>query len=206
MLARALFGADASTLDGKVLAGYQGWFTCPADGTGRWTHWSRGTPSPETLTVDLYPDLREFPAADLCEIPGTTIGGKPAYLFSSRNPRVVARHFEWMRDYGIDGVLVQRFVGEIRRKRADADIVLRNIMAAARDTSRTFAIEYDISGGDPATFAQLLKDDWTYLVDEVKVTANPTYQRHKGKPVVSVWGMGLNDNGHPPADPVVARN
>jgi hypothetical protein len=197
--------ADPATLDGKVLAGYQGWFTCPADGTGRWTHWSRGAPTPETLTVDVYPDLREFDPADLCEIPGMTIAGKPAYLFSSRNAKIVARHFAWIRDYGIDGVLVQRFVGEIRRKRSEGDIVLRNIMAAARDTGRTFAIEYDISGGDPTTFAQTLKDDWTDLVDEVKVTAHPGYQRHNGKPVVSVWGMGLSENGHPPADPVAAK-
>ena len=43
-----------------------------------------------------------------------TIGGKPAYLFSSRNPKTVSRHFRWMKEYGLDGVLVQRFVGEIR--------------------------------------------------------------------------------------------
>ena len=27
----------------------------PQDGSQRWTHWSRGVPPPETLTVDLYP-------------------------------------------------------------------------------------------------------------------------------------------------------
>src|SRR5438046_3093335 len=46
---------DPSTLDRKVLLGYQGWFTCPSDGSQRWTHWSRGVPTPETLTVDVYP-------------------------------------------------------------------------------------------------------------------------------------------------------
>jgi hypothetical protein len=110
-----------------------------------------------------------------------------------------------MKEYGLDGVLVQRFVGEIRRKRADGDVVLRNIMAAARDSGRTFAIEYDISGGNPETFAQTLKDDWVYLVDELKVAAHPSYQRHNGKPVVSVWGMGLNENSHPPTDAAVAK-
>jgi hypothetical protein len=74
-------------------------------------------------------------------------------------------------------------------------------MTAARESGRTFAIEYDISGGNADTFAQTLKDDWAYLVDELKVTAHPNYQRHNGKPLLSVWGMGLNDgNGHPPAD------
>jgi hypothetical protein len=198
--ARAAGAVDPSTLEGKVLLGYQGWFTCPEDGSGRWTHWSRGAPTPETLTVDLYPDVTELDADERCEIPGMTIAGKPAYLFSSRNPKTVSRHFRWMRDYGLDGVLVQRFVGEIRRKRADGEVVLRNIMNAARESGRTFAIEYDISGGNPETFAQTLKDDWTYLVDELEITRHPNYQRHNGKPVLSVWGMGLNENGHPPAD------
>jgi hypothetical protein len=112
-----------------------------------------------------------------------------------------------MKEYGLDGVLVQRFVGEIRRKRAEGDVVLKNIMAAAKESGRTFAIEYDISGGNPETFAQTLKDDWAYLVDELKVTAHPNYQRHHGKPFLSVWGMGLNDgNAHPPADPQAAKD
>jgi hypothetical protein len=206
----AAFGAagdpDPSTLDRKVLLGYQGWFACPGDGGGRWVHWSRGVPAPGTLTVDMYPDLSEFGADELCEVPGMTVGGKPAYLFSSRNQKSVSRHFRWMKDYGLDGVLVQRFVGTIRGKHADGDTVLKNIMVATRESGRTWAIEYDISGGNPETFAQTLKDDWAYLVDELKVTSHPSYQRHQGKPVVSIWGMGLDDGpAHPPADAQVAK-
>ena len=203
--AQAADNVDPSTLDNKVLIGYQGWFACPQDGT-EWSHWSRGVPSAETLSIDLYPDLRELDPDERCEIPGMTIGGKPAYLFSSRNPKTVSRHFRWMKEYGLDGVLVQRFVGSIRAKHADGDVVLKNIMAAAKESGRTFAIEYDISGGNPETFAQTLKDDWIYLVDELKVTSHPNYQRHNGKPVVSVWGMGLNDgNNHPPTNPQSAK-
>jgi hypothetical protein len=197
---------DPSTLERKVLVGYQGWFTCPQDDSRRWTHWSRGALTPETLTVDLFPDVRELEPEERCEAPGMTIDGKPAYLFSSRNPKTVSRHFRWMQEYGIDGVLVQRFVGSIRGKHADGDLVLKNIMAAARESGRTFAIEYDVSGGNPDTFVQTLKDDWTYLVDEIKVTAHPNYQRHNGKPLVSVWGIGLNENGHPPADAQAAKD
>jgi hypothetical protein len=198
---------DASTLDKKVLLGYQGWFTCPEDGSGRWTHWSRGVPTPDSLTIDMYPDLAEFDRDELCEIPAMTIGDKPAYFFSSRNTKTVNRHFRWMKEYGLDGVLVQRFVGEIRRKQTEGDVVLRNIIAAAAEHGRTFAIEYDISGGNRETFVQMLKDDWIYLVDELKVTSHPNYQRHNGKPVVSIWGMGLDDGpGHPPSDPQVAMD
>lgn len=196
---------DPSTLQNKVLIGYQGWFTCPSDGSGRWTHWSRGVPTPDTLTVELYPDVGELDPDERCEVPGMTIAGKPAYLFSSRNPKTVSRHFRWMKEYGLDGVLVQRFVGEIRRKQQDGDVVLKNIMNAAAESGRTFAIEYDISGGNPDTFAQIVEDDWRYLVDDLKIASHPDYQRHNGKPVVSVWGMGLSDgDAHPPANPRVA--
>jgi hypothetical protein len=196
---------DPSTLDRKVLVGYQGWFACPEDGGGRWRHWSRGVPTPETLSVDMYPDLSELEEDELCVIPEMTIGEKPAYLFSSRNAKTVSRHFRWMKEYGLDGALVQRFVTEIRSKRADGDVVLKHVMAAAAESGRTFAIEYDISGANAETFIQTLKDDWIYLVDELKITEHPNYQRHNGKPVISVWGMGLDDTGHPPADAQTAR-
>ena len=131
----------------------------------------------------MYPDLRELDADERCAVPGMTIGGQPAYLFSSRNQKTVSRHFRWMQQYGLDGVLAQRFVGTIRGKHADGDLVLKNIMAAAKESGRTFAIEYDISGGNPETFVQTLKDDWMYLVDELKVTSHPNYQR----PTASRW-------------------
>jgi hypothetical protein len=186
-----------------VLAGYQGWFSCPSDGSGKWAHWFRGAATPENLSVEIYPDMSELGTDERCEVPGMTIGGKPAYLFSSRNPKTVSRHFQWMKQYGIDGVLVQRFVSEIRRKQQDGDVVLKNVMRAAAESGRTFAIEYDVSGSNPETFDQTIEEDWKYLVDELKVTAHRNYQRHNGKPVVSVWGMGLSDGGdaHPPSDP-----
>jgi len=192
---------DSSTLDRKVLFGYQGWFDCGAN----WSHWARGVPSAESLVIDMYPDLKDFDPGDLCAVPGMTIGGKPAYLFSARNPRVVRKHFEWMEEFGLDGVLVQRFIAETPRKRAEGDVVLKNIMAAAAETGRAFAIEYDISGGKDDNVAQQLQDDWKYLVDTLKVTAHPNYLHHNRKPVVSVWGMGLSDlDKHPPSDPAKA--
>ena len=52
--------------------------------------------------------------------------------------------------------------------------------------------------------ADILEKDWNYLVNELHVTASPRYLRHKGKPVVSVWGMGLSDRSHPPSDTAAA--
>lgn len=198
---------DVSTLEGKVLLGYQGWFSCPGDGAPQrsWRSWARGEPSPETLTIDMYPDLHEFDPAELCAVPGFTIRGRPAYLFSAWNPKIVERHFQWMKDYGLDGVLVQRFVTTIPAKRASGDVVLKNILAAAKAAGRAIAIEYDVTGSDPEHFLQVMQEDWKYLVDELKITSHPSYLRHRGKPLLSVWGMGLQDPRHPPRDPETAK-
>jgi hypothetical protein len=205
----AVYGAgpvDASTLDGKVLFGYQGWFNCAGDGAPEngWRSWARGVPSAETLTVDMYPDLSEFDRDELCAVPGMTIGGKQAYLSSAWNPKTVSRHFRWMKEYGLDGVLIQRFVTNIARKRASGDVVLKNILKAAAESGRVIAIEYDVTGSNLATFADTMKEDWKYLVDDLKVTAHPGYLRHKGKPVLSIWGPGLHEDRHVPHDPAVA--
>ena len=158
---------NASSLIGPVLFGYQGWFRTPDDGSRvGWSHWSRGVPTAETITVDLYPDLSEFDPKDLAPLPGATIGGKPAYLFSSYNKNVVMKHFEWMQQYGLDGVLVQRFLSDIPGSRAQGDGVLKNIIAAAEKTGRVFAMEYDISGARAGTRTEILQKDWNYLTQE----------------------------------------
>ena len=48
LVALAAQAADVSTLEGKVLLGYQGWFNCAGDGApqNNWRSWARGEPSP----------------------------------------------------------------------------------------------------------------------------------------------------------------
>ncbi len=199
---------DPKTLDRKVLLGYQGWFNCAGDGApeNNWRSWARGVPAADNLTIDMYPDLSEFDKADLCEVPGMTIGGKPAYLYSAWNPKIVARHFQWMKEYGLDGVLVQRFVTNIPRRRASGDVVLKNILAGAAATGRVIAIEYDVTGSNLANFVEVMKEDWKYLVDELKITSHPSYLHHNGKPVLSIWDPGLHEDRHVPHDPAAAKD
>src|SRR3954452_20803039 len=105
---------DASSLRHKVLCGYQGWFRCPGDPAAEgWQHWSRNAAklTPETVTFEMWPDTSEYSADEKYAAPGFTgPDGKPAYLFSSVHPKTVKRHFQWMQQYGIDGVFVQRFL------------------------------------------------------------------------------------------------
>lgn len=195
---------DPTSLDGKVLFGYQGWFGCPGSWGGNWSHWSNGTPSGTSMKVDMYPDLSEFPKSDLCQAGNLTIGGAPAYLFSARNPNVVDRHFKWMQDYGLDGVLIQRFVTDIPGLKRAGDVTLKNILASSLKYGRVVAIEYDVTGANFGTWSQDIQADWKYLVDTYKIAALPNYQHHKGLPLVSVWGVGLNETRNPPTNPAEA--
>jgi len=189
--------ATAEGLQGKVLVGYQGWFRCPGDGSpaNAWSHWSRGKePSAETMAVDVYPDTSELKST--CPLTTESVHGKPGMLFSSYSRETVEKHFEWMRQYGIDGALVQRFVNDIPGDRREGDTVLKNVIASAEAQHRVFAVEYDVSGAHADRVLQQLQQDWTYLVDTVHVTDSSAYLRMNGKPVVSIWGFGFNDGSH----------
>src|SRR5262245_24826238 len=104
---------DRTTLNGKVMPGYQGWFCCPGDGNPSgvgWRHWSRSTTSigPNLYTVDLWPEVSEY--STVFNAPGVSLlYGGTANLFSSVTPSTVTKHFEWMKNAGIDGVFFQRF-------------------------------------------------------------------------------------------------
>jgi hypothetical protein len=185
-------------LDGKVLVGYQGWFRCPGDGSpnNAWSHWSKGAPTPETMSVDLYPDTSELKSEARCLLPGVTIAGKPAYVFSSFPKGTVEKHFEWMRTYEIDGALLQRFINSIHTQQLEGDTILKNVRVAAEANGRVFAVEYDLSGAHPQTTLKQLQDDWKYLSDELKITSSPSYLRDHGRPVVAIWGLGFGDKAH----------
>ncbi|MBS1700202.1 MAG: hypothetical protein JST12_00955 [Armatimonadetes bacterium] len=186
---------DASTLVGKVLCGYQGWFRTPGDPTGSgWFHWSKSRKDldPSTLNVELWPDMSEYPDKTL--FPAGSLkykNGTQAKLFSSAYPEVVDLHFRWMRQYGIDGVMVQRFLGGLdggEGSEREAR-VLRYARDAANRTGRTFAVEYDMSGTPPDKAIDQMKKDWRYLVDTMHITDDPRYLHHKGKPVLEIFGF-----------------
>lgn len=182
---------DATTLQHKVLCGYQGWFRCPGDPAGEgWRHWSRdsGRITPGSVTFEMWPDLSEADADETFPAPGfTDPDGRPAHLFSSAHPKTVRRHFEWMRRYGIDGVFVQRFL--VEADSPSLDRVLGHVRSSAAETGRVYALCYDLSGVPEGRIYDRLIGDWKRLVDEDKLTRDGRYLRHGGKPVVFVWGL-----------------
>ena len=195
---------DATTLDRKLVLGYQGWFGCPGDGSplAAWEHWFRlGEPaSAAALRVDMWPDVAELSADERCPTPLMLPDGRQAQVYSSFNPRTVDRHFRWMHDYDLAGVFLQRFTARLDNNAVVGfrDAVARNVRAAAEAHGRVFAITYDISGHPRETLIAGVKRDWVHLVDTLRVTESARYLHHRGRPVLAIWGFGFQDRSATP--------
>ncbi|MCP4613953.1 MAG: xylosidase/arabinosidase [Planctomycetes bacterium] len=192
-------GADTSTLKGKVMTGYQGWFNCEGDGANLgWTHWGRNRSKafgPGNVTVDLWPDVSEYDDDELYTTTFTYEDGTPAKTFSSHNRKTVIRHFKWMADYGIDGAFVQRFAHSLHNEtmRYHKDKVLSSAREGANRYGRTYTVMYDLTGMPDKNIIKVF-DDWRMLTDKMHITDDSAFQHHNGKPLVAVWGVGFNNN------------
>ena len=193
---------DATTLDGKVLCGYQGWFNTPGDGTDfGFGHWGQGLDRPGggRFTVDMWPDTSEYDPRDLCDVPGLKMpDGSPARLYSAFKQGPVLLHFKWMRQYGIDGVFLSRFVGETTSpaRARHVNTVLASVREGCHREGRVWAMMLDLSMGRRGSTATVI-NDWKFLCDKVKVREDSRYLHHQGKPVVLLWGLGFHG---PPLD------
>ena len=189
---------DNQGLHGKIMCGYQGWFTAKGDGSGSdWTHYKAGKElKPGSITIDLWPDMSEMDKDEKYPTPFKHADGSTAYLFSSYNGKTVDRHFGWMKDYKINGVFLQRF--GVNLKRPDLykrrNVITHHVQSAANKHGRTWAMMYDLTGFKAGDIKKHLIPDWVALKDKVKITEDPSYLHHKGKPVISVWGIGFDDD------------
>ena len=185
---------DASTMFGKTIAGYQGWFRVPGDPSDQgWLHYCRDQ-NINDPTVEMWPDMTEYSEDEKYPVKGWKLmDGSPATLFSSANKRTVLRHFQWMQAYGIDGVAVQRFVaGLYPGYPKEYFRIPAYAREAANRTGRSFYIMYDQSGVSGKDIVDYIKRDWKTLVDSMKITKDERYQHHNGKPVVSIFGFWSN--------------
>jgi hypothetical protein len=190
---------DHSTLMGKVVCGYQGWFAAEGDGFGRgWRHYTaRDKFEPGSCSIDLWPDLSEFGPDEKFATPFRHADGRVAHVFASSNRTTVIRHFQWMKEYGIDGAFVQRFGVETIHANdlRQCNAVLTHCREGANLHGRAYAVMYDLSGLPEGGTLSII-DDWKLLIDRMRIgndEHDSAYLHHNGKPVVAVWGIGFND-------------
>lgn len=185
---------------GLVMAGYQGWHDTPEDGAGRgWGHYLlRGTFGPGNIKIDLWPEENGY--KKLYPTPFRHADGSIACLPSDHDASTTNVRFKWMKQYGIDGVFMQRFIGNVRKygpTRDHFNKVLGDALRASEKYHRAIAVMYDLSGMRDSVDVPLLIRDWKNLVDSMKITSRgdkQTYLYHNGKPLVVLWGVGFNDH------------
>jgi hypothetical protein len=182
---------------GRVMCGYQGWFRAEGDGSGRgWVHYGPRKFDPTHCSVDLWPDVSEY---EKTYPTGFKLSdGSPARVFSSWDESTVDLHFDWMQEYGIDGVFMQRFFNVTRNKetRHESRTILGHALNASQKYGRAIAVMYDLSGLKEGEDCLSIAQDWRELVDNLKITAggtNQPYLYHRGKPLVAIWGLGFVD-------------
>lgn len=191
-------GVDTTTLSNKVMCGYQGWFGAPGDGSpgSEWRHWTKhqGPFEDGNAKVDLWPDMSELSPDERFPTGFKMADGRPAEVFSSYEKQTVLRHFQWMRDYGIDGVFVQRFAVALEspNRLNFCNTVLANCREGANQNGRAYAVMYDLSGLPKGRIDDVM-NDWRQLRKKMRITDDPAYLHEHGKPVVAVWGIGFND-------------
>jgi hypothetical protein len=189
---------DRDGLRGRVLCGYQGWFTADGDGADLgWRHWRKTDPNSPTgsrLAVDLLPDMSELSAEERFATDLIGPDGKPVEVFSSHRKPTVIRHFRWMQEHGIDGVFVQRFAVDLTaaKRLAHATTVLAHCREGALSHGRAYAVMYDLSGMKRGSLGAVL-DDWRLLHDRMRIGRDAASLTIAGRPLVAVWGIGFGD-------------
>jgi len=144
--------------------------------------------------VDLWPDMTELGPGERFATGFLHADGRTAEVFSSQVPQTVARHFQWMREAGIDGAFVQRFAEGLR----DAVVleertrVLAHCREGARRHGRAYAVMYDLTGVRAGGVAEVA-EDWLALQRQLMPEMDPAYLKHRGRPLVAVWGVGFGD-------------
>ncbi|QDK79035.1 xylosidase [Spirosoma sp. KCTC 42546] len=190
-------GCLYTSCKGLVMAGYQGWFAAQGDASERgWHHYQkRGKFEPGYASIDFWPDVKDYPITYKTAF--QFADGSPASLYSPFDESSVDLHFNWMKEYGIDGVFMQRFLTEVKSEKGKRHFnkVLENALKAAKKHRRAICIMYDLSGSTSADMELLVKD-WEEVQQIFSLfnnQENPTYLRHNGKPLLAIWGVGFND-------------
>lgn len=200
-------GEPFNSYRGLVMTGYQGWFCAPGSGCSHsnhqntaWYHYRENEmfePGVLRNSIDFWPDMREY---EKQYTPGKFIypNGEQATVFSSYDKSTVMLHYKWMKDYGIDGAFMQRFVSEVidnSKGKDHFDKVLESAMEASNTHQRAISVMYDLSGATSAKIANVIADAQD-IMNKYQLkdrTKQKFYLHQNNKPLITIWGVGFND-------------
>ncbi|MCM1139944.1 MAG: glycoside hydrolase family 71/99-like protein [Muribaculum sp.] len=194
-------GEPYTTYRGLVMAGYQGWFGTPGDGckhnenkNTEWYHYRENDmfkPGVLRNSIDLWPDMSEYSKKYDTEF--RFADGTTAQVYSAYDESSVLLHFKWMQDYGIDGVFMQRFVGEVIDNPQGADHfdkVLASAMKGSDQYQRAISVMYDLGGYRPYLLNKVVAD--AQKIYDNYASRQKYYLHENGKPMIALWGVGFN--------------
>lgn len=213
-------GQPYNTYRGLIMCGYQGWFGTPDDGSQltknekcyyHYQEHGQFRPGVMRNSIDFWPDMSEYEKKYTVEenetyhsSPFILPDGSKAQVYSPYDKSSVMLHFKWMQQYGIDGVFMQRFVGEVCNNpshKEHFDKVLDNAMEASNTYQRAISVMYDLSGTNKTGWEYMVKDAQA-IMDKYNLkdrTKQKFYLYENEKPLLALWGIGFNDSSHPSA-------
>lgn len=183
---------------GMVMCGYQGWFNTQGDGANKgWTHYTAtgfNRFAPGCCSIEYWPDMSEYTKAYDTQFKYPD--GETAQIFSSYDYETADLHFKWMKEYGIDGAIIQRFKSAVENTSnpEPAIKVIENCIKAAEKYGVAIMLEYDLSGLSEKDDVQKFIDDWKMLNDRFHFTDPnkcPNYLWQNNKPLLGFYGIGL---------------
>lgn len=191
---------------GLVMCGYQGWHGTPGDGCAHnpeepWPHYASVAQQPFIFEpgvlrngIDFWPDVSDYEKT-YAATGFTTRDGSTPQLYSSYDESTVDLHFQWMKEYSIDGVFMQRFVSQLTNKTAiqHSDKVLESAMTASNVHARAISIMYDMVGMENSTPSVIIEDARNLIAKYNLMDRNlgqRYYLYHNNKPLVGLVSVG----------------
>ncbi len=197
---------EQNNIIGAVTAGYQVWFNAHS-----WHHWAgRGAniPKKDGVNVEIWPYVDDYKAngATLYQTELGDLGnGAKAEVFNSTDKEIIETHFQWITEYGIDCLAVQRFSGAAQPTKIPEE---KNHLITIRDMAekynKAFYVMYDLSGCGSKDQDALYKEityDYVLNMEQTNVATSTAYAHADGKPVVCIWGI----SGDPESNYVIGE-
>lgn len=193
-------------LDEGIFWGYQAWHLAKNDGRqvspDQWYHWFDDVNTGNILGVDMYPDMSEYEVTYPTNLKYPD--GSTATLYSAYDYETVDLHVQWMKEYGIKGLFLQRQNANITSafQLEFRDQVTRHVIKACEKYGVKFCMMP--CNNDKKTGGQQMIDkminDWKHCVDDLKVLESPMYMKQNNKPVIGFWGLGFDNRPMLPSE------